>query len=255
MNKKKRKSFGFTLIEVLIAIAIFSFIALGTTGAITRSLKVKKMAEEQWNDIHALRTALTIMQRDISLAFHKSNLKPTFGLSSQKRDQWFRTFFKSRNNQLNFTSLTHRKIYEDAHESNLCEIGYQLSPDPHNAAKSNITRRLSIYVDDDPEEGGKTQVLLENVKSLEFRFYSKEKDRWLEDWDSEHPDFKDKFPEAVQISMTLLSQGKETKYVTKVLIANPANLVSSEGLAPEQKPNEPPAEEKQKPEPIPGDED
>lgn len=213
---------GFTLIEVLVALTIFAFIAVGTATAVTRGLQVKKRVEEEWNKIHRIRTTLNIIRRDFYLAFHKRAEKKGFSGGSQ--EGWFRTFFQGKETFVNFTSLSHRRLYENTHETELCEIGYALTADPKALTQKNLTRRLEIYVDDDPERGGKTQVLLENVKELTFKYFSSEKDRWYDDWDSSHSDYRDKFPYAIEVSFILMEGEKEIPYSTKVLLAHPNNV-------------------------------
>ena len=220
---------GFTLIEILVAMAIFAFIALGTAGAVSRSLKVKKITEEQWDRIHAVRTALSIMTRDLYLAFHRQRPERMFGSRVSDRERWFKSYFKAKEDHIFFTSLSHRKLYENRHESELSEISYTLTPDPDRPDRKNITRRSSPYIDDNPEEGGKSQIILSNVKTAAFRFYSKKNDRWTTDWDTEHRDFGDQFPDAVEIKFTLLTKDREKTYTTKVILAHADNDRAREG--------------------------
>ena len=141
---------GFTLIEVLVAMAIFSFIALGTSEAIRRGFNVKKVVEDQWNAIHGIRSALSIMQRDIHLAFHKPLDSPdSFDFGEGSRERWFKGFFLGKSEELHLTSLSHRRLYENVHESELNEVGYRLSADPEKAGKNHLLRRSSVIVDAD----------------------------------------------------------------------------------------------------------
>ena len=246
MNK-----YGFTLIEVLIAVAIFSFIALGTGTAIQRGITVKKVVEQEWAYAQGVRSAFMILERDLSLAFHKPSASPSFGFNTSDRDRWFKTFFKGKDKELHFTSLANRSIYANTHESELCEIGYQLTDDAKELRLKNISRRLAIYIDDDPEKGGKTRVLLENIKDISFRYFSKEKDRWSDQWDSEHSDYKNKFPDAVEIKISLPKKEGESQVTLKVLlpqysIPKSGNPTENSGgntppnsENPDQKPNKP----------------
>lgn len=220
---------GFTLIEVLIAMAIFSFIALGTSEAIRRGFNVKKVVEDQWNAIHGVRSAFVIMQRDIHLAFHKP-LDSSDSFGGDTGEMWFVGFFIGKSEALHFTSLSHRKLYENVHESELNEVGYQLSADPEKSGKNRLLRRSSVIVDQDHERGGEEDLLLEDIKEVQFRYFSKERDLWFEEWDTERIDFKDKFPDAVEIKLIVFEKrgGKEetVEYVSKILIALPNNKES-----------------------------
>src|SRR3989338_7988429 len=105
-----RNSSGFTLIEILIAMAILAFIATGTGAAVVRGIQVKKRVETEWQKAHGIRTALRILERDIYLAFHEKQKKSPFGFRSSDQDLWFKSFFKGKEDHLFFTSSSHRRI-------------------------------------------------------------------------------------------------------------------------------------------------
>lgn len=130
---------------------------------------------------------------------------------------------------MDFTSLSHRRLYENRHESEMCEIGYHLVEERGISGRKQLARRFSTYIDDQPEKGGDSQAILDSVEKLQFRFYSKKDDRWHEAWDSEHIDFRDRFPEAVEIQLTLARRGEKVTYTTQVPLAFPNNERPGEG--------------------------
>lgn len=65
-----RRSNGFTLIEVIIAMVILSFISLFTVEAIQRALKTKTKVQGEIDKNSTVRDALRIMERDINMAFN-----------------------------------------------------------------------------------------------------------------------------------------------------------------------------------------
>ena len=65
-----RKSHGFTLIEVIIAMVLLSFISLFTVEAIQRALKTKTKVQGEIDKNSTVRDALRIMERDINMAFN-----------------------------------------------------------------------------------------------------------------------------------------------------------------------------------------
>lgn len=60
------KDSGFTLIEVLISLFIFTIISVGTMTALTQSLRGKSRLEEAVTRIHTLNSARAILRADIS---------------------------------------------------------------------------------------------------------------------------------------------------------------------------------------------
>ena len=225
---KKNPSSGFTLIEIIVAMSIFSFIAMATATAISRGMAVKKRAEREWDETHGVRTAMAFLTRDISLAFHvKKPLQGTF--FTPERSRWFKTYFNGRSDQLQFTSLSNRKLYDNRHESELCEVGYTLTSnsekerDSEKSGQYVLTRRKSPIIDEEQERGGEPFPVVEHVKEIQFKYYSQKKDRWLEEWDTSKRDMEDLFPDAVEIKLRVLQNQKEVEYSTKIMIANPNN--------------------------------
>lgn len=223
---------GFTLIEVLISMSIFSFIAVGTGGAVSRGTSVKNRVEKEWQEIHSLRTAYRILDRDLYLAFHHlKEKKSTTFFTPKDESLWFKSFFFGKSDRLYFTSLANRRLYTNTHESELCEIGYELHPNEKHSDLMDLKRRKSTLIDDNKEKGGEFLVILEGIKSFEFQYYSKKQDRWHEDWDAGHRDFEDQFPDAVQVKYTLVKEDQTLEYQHTILVAHPNNEQPKGGQA------------------------
>lgn len=70
MNRELSKVSGFTLIEVVIALMILTFLSLLTVQSIQRALKAKTKIQTDIDKSSSLRDALKIIERDIHLAFN-----------------------------------------------------------------------------------------------------------------------------------------------------------------------------------------
>jgi prepilin-type N-terminal cleavage/methylation domain-containing protein len=72
MSHKKHdsKTYGFTLIEVLISVAILSTLSLLTAQSIRQAISQKKIIQEQVNETSRLRDSMKILEKDIQLAYH-----------------------------------------------------------------------------------------------------------------------------------------------------------------------------------------
>lgn len=62
------KQQGFTLVEVLIAIAIFAFIGVASTAVLTTVLDSDKLSSSRFDKLQRLQRAITIIERDIEQA-------------------------------------------------------------------------------------------------------------------------------------------------------------------------------------------
>ncbi|MBI3017957.1 MAG: type II secretion system protein [Deltaproteobacteria bacterium] len=224
---KKKSQSGFTLIEIIVAMSIFSFIAMATATSISRGMAVKKRAEREWDETHGIRTAMNFLNRDISLAFHVKK-PPQGAFFTQDSSRWFKTYFKGQADQLSFTSLSNRRLYTNTHESEVCEVGYSLTSsekeeDSEKNGRYSLSRRKSPVIDEDQERGGDPFTLIDHLKEIQFKYYSQKQDRWSEEWDTSRRDTEDRFPDAVEIKFIVLQNQKEVEYSTKIMVANPNN--------------------------------
>lgn len=68
MQKTQRRQQGFTLLEILIAMAIFTLIGLASTGLLTTVIDSNELSEERFNKLQALQRAMITIERDIQQA-------------------------------------------------------------------------------------------------------------------------------------------------------------------------------------------
>jgi type II secretion system protein J len=124
--------------------------------------------------------------------------------------------FIGESDKLNFTTLNNMRLKENQEVSDQAEVGYDLSncskPKRKNSKESAssslcLFRRLSPFIDDKIKEGGNRSVLLENVKSLKFRYLGEgHLEIWNDSWSSVDGEeiMKNKFPLAIEITLTIL---------------------------------------------------
>lgn len=63
---------GFTLIEILIAMAIFTLIGLASTGLLTAVIDSNDISEERFHKLQTLQRAVTTIERDLQQAVARS---------------------------------------------------------------------------------------------------------------------------------------------------------------------------------------
>lgn len=129
--------------------------------------------------------------------------------------------------ELNFTSLSHRRLASDAKESDQEEITYFGSEDPETSGVTDLARRQASIVDEEPEEGGRVDVMATNIDLFDLEYFDPVMARWVDEWDSESViQEKGRLPRAVKIVLVLNdgvrsreSSGRGTiRLVTKVQI-------------------------------------
>ena len=96
--------------EIVIAIAITSFIGLGIGVAFTNTIKAKETIEGTAEHYRMLRTAMARMTREIGAAYISDRYD-----SKRYRDAFDRpTNFIGGSDRLLFTSLAHQRLSSDA---------------------------------------------------------------------------------------------------------------------------------------------
>ena len=183
---------GFTLIEVLVATAIASLIMVMVYTAYSSILKTIQDLSGYSEFYENINLALSKMDRDISNSFiNRRNLTATF-ISDTEGDQSY----------LHFVTVNHQslRIEGDINRptpvSDINEVSYFLEPDPKIPDLFMLMRRDERHYDKEPEQGGETHLLLENVTGLTIEF--RQRNNWVGRWDSRETK---RFPKMVKITL------------------------------------------------------
>lgn len=206
---------GFSLLEILIAVAILAIVLLLTYQTSSQTLKTKKRIEEKELVYHAGRVAMEKMTLDIAQAFLVTTKEHQ---GDAQGSPLMKTVFKGDESSLYFASLSHIRLFRDSKESEQTEIGYHLERDPDSDGQI-LERREAPFVDANPEEGGRWIPLTEGVKELKLEYYDGEQDDWVSSWDSNF-DKKDRLPKGVRIRLTLRHPSSDEKEIVLSTIAS-----------------------------------
>jgi len=216
---------GFTLLEVLMALAIFSIVGIATVKHIQQVQTTKEIAFVEMDNYNAVRAAISMMRFDLSQAFHV--LYDDLGTENKnallQNQPAPHTLFDGRKTELIFTSLSRRNYYANKRESEQTEISFFLQPRP-GAKFPSLSKRESEIIDADPYSGGTIYTIVDNVTLLEFQYWDEKQGKWVDDWHSDSGDYRDRFPLAVKMKIGLVGQGgKELKLTSEFKLAFPNN--------------------------------
>jgi general secretion pathway protein J len=173
---------GFTLVEVLVAIAILALIAIVIYGAFA-GMKRSKEGIERINDRHREgRLAMSRMVRELQSAFISMHQPIPPVMPVQK------TIFKgtqgSPGDRLDFASFAHRRLVEDARETDQQEVSYYAASDSERSGVVNLVRRVSARLDMYPEKGGKVEILATDIDLFELKYLDPATGQWKDRWDT-----------------------------------------------------------------------
>jgi general secretion pathway protein J len=208
---------GFTLMEVVIAIAITSFIGVVIGVSFNTTIQNKEIIEQQSEHYRMLRAAMNRMVREIGAAYVSDRYD-----ARRYRDAFDRpTNFVGKRDSLLFTSLAHQRLYADAKESDQAVLEYSVksSPDPKAKGRQDLVRRQKVQIEERMERGGSEDVLFEGARKIEFEYWDSAKKQWETEWDTRRTERKAVLPTRVKITLTASDEtGKEVRYTTQARI-------------------------------------
>lgn len=232
----RNNSSGFTLIEVLIVVAILATLTLLSGQSIQQALKSKVKIQNQIDEVSQVRDALKIIERDINLAYHYRDFEtemlklvrgqgpttttlpgtppippdPSDPLNQPKPNRIDPTTqFVGKADSLYFATMNASRLSAEAAQADFVKVGYYLEncrkPGSDQPSTQCLIRRESILVEGDVTKGGRPVVLLNGIKEFSLRYLGEGKQDWVEDWSTVQNDgaTKDRFPEAVEVSLSV----------------------------------------------------
>lgn len=213
----RRGTRGFTLMEVVIAVAITAFIGVVIGVTFNTTITNKDIIESQAERYRMLRTAMNRMVREIGGAYVSDRYD-----ARRYRDAFDRpTNFIGARDKLLFSTLSHQRLYADAKESDQMIVEYQVksSPDPKARGRSDLVRREKALLEERMDRGGTEDTLFEGAKKIEFQYWNSERKQWEDEWDTRRTDRKSILPTRVKITLYAVDEnGKEVRYVTQTRI-------------------------------------
>ncbi len=213
----RRLSRGFTLMEVMIAVAITALMGTVVAMAFQTGFQAKEVVEGDAERYRMLRTAMNRIVREVGSAY----VSDRYDLK-RFRDQNDRpTNFVGERDRLLLTTFAHQRLYTDAKESDQAVVEYfvETSHDKGANGRQDLKRRVNPNVGERMDRGGTTDVLYEGIKSLEFAYWDSEKKEWDDEWDTRRTERKSILPTRVRITLVALDEnGKETRYTTQARV-------------------------------------
>lgn len=225
MEKTLKLKRGFTLLEVLISVALFSLISIATAKQIGLIRNTKIAAFDELDMYNGIRATFSILKSDLNQAFHVrvDDLGDDIKDALVKNEKVPHTLFDGRKNEIVFTSLSHRNFYQGRRESEQTEISYFLQQRKGLKAPS-LMKREADKIDGDLYKGGNVVTILDNVTSLEFTYWDDKTAKWQDAWNSDAGNFRDRFPMAVRMKIGVINaKNKELKLETVYKVAFPNN--------------------------------
>ena len=208
-NQQRSHTYGFTLIEVLIAIFIFAVVLTTIYTSYTGTFRVIDETESQAEIYRMASIAMERMLEDLeSIYVSKIEEKPESGEETPHSFQFMGEDLEIKGrcaDTLRFISRAHINLSGQEQDTGITEIGYYVE-------EGDEGDDFALYRSDKPmfdktfslEEQTGGLVLCKRLVSVNFTYYE-EDGEVLESWDSSSDALKDKIPKMVSISLEFVN--------------------------------------------------
>lgn len=215
----RAESKGFTLIEVLIAIALLAFISVIVYQATSRSFEVNKRLSSEADDIMGMSAALQAMEDDVSQIYTPlfpepaantltGDLTPSlFWTVKLRGDGLRRARFLGTPEKMSFITNNNYRIQRGLPESEFLAVVWSIEKNDKGTYQLKRFSDTNAF-DYDKKELDRNKdisyVIMDNLNSVQFSYYRKEGKKYEENWDSEGSAVKAgaRYPEAIRIKLS-----------------------------------------------------
>ena len=241
MNSSSQNSHsGFTVLEILISMALLVIISLAIFQATNETYKLRDVISNEGEFHNSIRLSMGILQRDIELLYSPVIILPNpvpsgspapgatdpnlqaqtlSGDAGRVTDFWGAQVDKSglrparflgTDKKMTFVSVSHIRTYKDSAESEFAKVTYEITSDKDKSYGDNNklllkTESPNVFdLEDDKDRFKRSYPLLHGIKSVTFKYFDRNKKDGLSSWDTESVDHKDTFPDFVEVTLDVI---------------------------------------------------
>jgi general secretion pathway protein J len=235
-----RRTRGFTLIELMVALAILSIVLSSIYATFFSALRAMRDTRERDDTYQIARVVMEKMSNDLAMAFYRPGSdreeRPTqlfIGRDATEDD--------FAHDRLDFTTASHVLLRDGRPETDVVEVSYYI--DNTYRDRSLLVRREDPLPDEDLRHGGTLRVLAERVVGLNFRYrepgpmpYDRQRrtgpvteeeeevqePAWHDAWNADtwQPARKS-LPELVEITLTIRDKDDQDHQFTTTVLLHP----------------------------------
>ena len=250
LRPRRRGGRGFTLIEVLVAVAVLAALSVIAWVSLNQMFMTQEIISERHERYRMVRMSMNRMATEISMAYmagpeHGGEIIPGEESLYDDDEEYQQRQWRNRDpiqfgmigqsEEIHFTAFGHVRTLEDEPASHHGQIGYFLERGVNEEGRSiyRLMRRSSPEFDSDLSRGGSVFLMLPEVEQLRIEYWdagdtefgtSREiaQGRWIREWDTTSRRFAGRLPTRVRISLTVPAQGprgRSETFVTQTTIS------------------------------------
>lgn len=206
-HTKKIFRTGMTLIEVMITVSLLAVVMALAWGSYSIAVSHQQRVQDINERLHGVEQAVNRIVRDMSTAFMTKH-----GYDESQAEVRYKTGFLGERDRVDFTSMGYVRMFRNEKVGDQSEISYYIKDmrNDDGDLETYLVRREQAPINDDFTRGGTILPLLEHVISFRLQYWDDEKadvsvgsDGWVDTWDTEHTDYKDRLPSRVKIEIEI----------------------------------------------------
>jgi general secretion pathway protein J len=204
---------GFTLIEVMLALAILTFVTAIMWGTFSQTASDKRALESAQERTHTVRVALMRMSRELEMAY----LSGSENTAIAER----RTFFVGSTHgdvdEVQFSNFAHQRLRAGLAEGDTALISYFGERDPDDRRVLNLMRRETrrLQADSPSTLLAESYIPCPDVSRVRFEYYDQTLKQWVNEWSTLNASGQQYLPAHVRITLTVIDErGQEVSYST-----------------------------------------
>lgn len=209
--RSRARDAGFTLIEVMLALAILTFVTAIMWGTFSQTAADKRALESAQERTHTVRVALMRMTRELEMAY----LSGSENTAIAERRTFFVGSAHGDVDEVQFSNFAHQRLRAGLAEGDTALISYFGERDPDDRRVLNLMRRETrrLQADNPTALLGESYILCPDVSRVRFEYYDQTLKQWVNDWSTLNASGQQYLPAHVRITLTVIDErGQEVSY-------------------------------------------
>jgi general secretion pathway protein J len=204
-NKSVKCTTGFTLIEILVTIAIFSVIMLTLFSSLRIFLTSAQIIKKEVNQIEKTAASFRQIETDLKMIFIT---QPPIYSNPEFDSEPDLYRVEGQESELSFTSLCHVD-YENRLMDSVVRIVYYLRPGK-DQNRFDLCREQEIPPYSDMKKSCTDPILIPDISEIKISYVDHEGEVF-DSWDSESQEFGYSSPSAINFAITFYNENGEEK--------------------------------------------
>lgn len=189
---------GMTLLEIMFSVALLLLMTVSASSIIRNGIDMRIALSQQSKVNHRLNLAMQKLADDIEETFLIDLQRQELLSTERSTKSIFAIKMSQNSSELRMTTLTHKAIEANSHESDQSLVVYKVEKD-NNTGRTHLMRGDSEVIPTQLDEDPPMTILARNIKAIRVTAWNG--DDWKDEWNSTRSDWRNTLPRMVRIEV------------------------------------------------------